>query len=849
MPFYATGGNVPRLIDGIPYDISTFYPWIRPDDWLDVSDVSDNAINILASDNGHAAMAFTIDVSGTNIYTVDWGDGSIVEYNTTAEHIWEKGTGVSSSEGYTMFKVVISASENILSYQTISHPIQLWPNSNPNHKDTTTLEIVFGTKYLTSLAQACYYGNQELRSITFPDTLDDLTTLASAFSNCWKLSEVNNMPAILPKVTTLQSCFGGTNLATLTLPEMPLLTNASYVVSEVIQEINFPESLPSYNSSFILANCFRLKTLNLPKMPNTTSMQFSGNYSLTSVEFNDASLAITQMDFGNCYSLEKIILPDLPNITSLANDFDYCYSLKSVTFGELPKATSFSNTFLDCYSLYKVTFPETLPLVSTFSSTFNDCWSLKFVNFPASLPSATTMTDMFRYCRSIKSISFGELPLVNNFQGIFTGCNSLENLVLPDSLPELTTMRTSFQNCYSLPEFVFPEVPKLNNMQNMFQEARSLKSVTLPSSLSLVTSLYAAFYRCGSLTHLDFPNLSSLTSLYQTFLECYSLRSVTFADGSSGNITSCYYAFDECYSLATIDIPFEKLTGTCERMFNNTTSLSSATFNLDASGITNLDAAFYDSGIYSVRLPTYLDKLTTLEDAFRNCGYLEHIELPESLPLVTSMQTCFSTSRNLTSIVFPKNLPLLTRMDSAFYGAFRLKEIDISSNMPLLNNMNSTFNSCRDLYKIIFPYDASGVISMQQTIASCYDLQILENTHLLGSRTTPVNATDLMYSTNSLTDISLNTAFSYIELQGRGSTFPNRLENIRLPNQNSTFTGSSPQINVSYNSLDASALDILFGDLPTLVGKTISITGNVGAADCSTKIATDKGWTVTGYTG
>jgi len=69
---------------------------------------------------------------------------------------------------------------------------------------------------------------------------------------------------------------------------------------------------------------------------------------------------------------------------------------------------------------------------------------------------------------------------------------------------------------------------------------------------------------------------------------------------------------------------------------------------------------------------------------------------------------------------------------------------------------------------------------------------------------------------------------------------------IRLTNPGSTFTGSSPQINISYTSLNAAALDLLFGDLPTLTGKYINITGCPGASTCTRSIATAKGWSITG---
>ena len=76
-----------------------------------------------------------------------------------------------------------------------------------------------------------------------------------------------------------------------------------------------------------------------------------------------------------------------------------------------------------------------------------------------------------------------------------------------------------------------------------------------------------------------------------------------------------------------------------------------------------------------------------------------------------------------------------------------------------------------------------------------------------------------------------------------------KIPSIRLTNPDSTFTGSSPQVNVSYTSLDATALENLFTDLPTLTGKTINITGCVGAASLTTtqrEIATNKGWTIVG---
>jgi len=51
---------------------------------------------------------------------------------------------------------------------------------------------------------------------------------------------------------------------------------------------------------------------------------------------------------------------------------------------------------------------------------------------------------------------------------------------------------------------------------------------------------------------------------------------------------------------------------------------------------------------------------------------------------------------------------------------------------------------------------------------------------------------------------------------------------------------------VAGNPLSAAELNLLFGDLSTVTGQTITITGCTGAATCDRTIATNKGWTVTG---
>jgi len=62
---------------------------------------------------------------------------------------------------------------------------------------------------------------------------------------------------------------------------------------------------------------------------------------------------------------------------------------------------------------------------------------------------------------------------------------------------------------------------------------------------------------------------------------------------------------------------------------------------------------------------------------------------------------------------------------------------------------------------------------------------------------------------------------------------------------NSTFSsGTSPQLRIDQNNLDATEIDRIFTALPTVTGKTINVTNNPGYATCNKAIAEAKGWTV-----
>ena len=96
-------------------------------------------------------------------------------------------------------------------------------------------------------------------------------------------------------------------------------------------------------------------------------------------------------------------------------------------------------------------------------------------------------------------------------------------------------------------------------------------------------------------------------------------------------------------------------------------------------------------------------------------------------------------------------------------------------------------------------------------------------------------------------DVRGSTALTRIGCYGTATYFMTGFKGLRV-SSSAPFTGSAPQINVSYTGMDRTALVQLFTDLATVVGKTISVVGCTGTASLTAEdlaIATDKGWTVT----
>ncbi len=194
----------------------------------------------------------------------------------------------------------------------------------------------------------------------------------------------------------------------------------------------------------------------------------------------------------------------------------------------------------------------------------------------------------------------------------------------------------------------------------------------------------------------------------------------------------------------------------------------------------------------------------------------------------------------------------LTDCSSTFYDTVGLTAVcqelqacTLPTSWGSVSNTSYMFNNCSSLSSIVLPTSWGSVTTVLSMFNGCYSLKTITGLDYLGHQSLATNGTDLLKDCQYLQGTLTVAAFlSKIGIYGTSAHLL-QCTGIRLTNANSTFGGTSPQVNVSYTSLDATALNTLFGDLPTLTGKTITITGCPGAATCDTSIATAKGWTVT----
>ena len=575
-----------------------------------------------------------------------------------------------------------------------------------------------------------------------------------------------------------------------------------------------------YSFSNGLGSYSYLEYAKLPSVVTWTDMssvfQECFNLAVVVMPTSAASLTGFFQTFMNCYALRSVVIPsNAINISSLNQTFFNCYSLTSVNFPtSLNSCTNLSNVFANCYALKNVTLPSVDTCIN-FSNFINNCTSIEWVRF-TSLPtfaSATTVnfSSGISGCPNLQNVYFPSSCSSNaryTFSSVFSNCTNLRSIVLPLNF-SATTVNSLFGACVNLKRVVFQsDMPFCTIMTSMFSGCVNLTDVTLPSNVSSSgVNFTGTFASCRALESITINSSYQFTTLANTFLSCISLKTLNWSPGVQNSLTQLSSTFLQCPLLKTINMP------TSMNICNTLANCFNLCFNLE-----------------SVTFPSTMNAVTTVSDVFNGCSSLVSVTLPTSMSACTNFTNMFNSCRKIQTIVLPATV-------SSAATAFQ-----------------STFQFCYSLKSITFPTtQMSSLTSIQYMFNYCPNLSTINNSDKLGSLTaTPlVNAFGNTYC--RLLSISFSCPVTVLELRGIGPTQRIDVQSVRLLNTSAgQWTGSSPQINVSYTNMSTAQLVQLFNDMaaqPAVIGKTINITGATGTAGLTAAnrlIITSKGWTITG---
>ena len=614
---------------------------------------------------------------------------------------------------------------------------------------------------------------------------------------------------------------------------------AASVNGSIAYVLGLLEAYYGNNSCTAIAPIFR-------SIPVQTASGFTGVSTFHYLEYVKLPTTVTYGDmsaiFQNCIRLFVVVMPTSgANFTNFSSCFLNCNNLLDITFpSNATGITNLTTTFQTCSSLRTVSLPTTLNSCTTMIQAFINCVSLKNITIP-SINLCTSLNSTFQACIGLLWVKFNGLPsfastTAVNATSMFIDCSSLENVYFPStcSVNARYTMNNAFQNCYSLRSLIFPTNFNVTNLSSTFFSCTAISQIIFQSGFSACTSVIAVFQNCINLDTLTLPStMGSTCDMTNAFRECRSLRTITIP--SAYNISGLADAFNNCISASTITLP-----------------------NNSQNSIGNMQSTFSNCyNLTTITMPTSLTSVSTLSTTFQNCNKLQSITFPATMNNCFNMSSAFANCNALTSVTMPTSMNNCTNFDSIFFGCYKLPSITLPATVSTFSSstFSNAFSTCASLKTITLPTtQTTSLTSIQNTFFQCGSLTTINNLNKLGSLTaTPLVTADGNTFINLVTTLQFNCPLSKLTVNGQSATNFNLLNSLRLLNTSAgQWTGSSPQINVSYTNMSTAQIVQLFTDMAAqgnVVSKTINITLATGAAALTAAdrlIVTSKGWTIIG---
>ncbi len=412
----------------------------------------------------------------------------------------------------------------------------------------------------------------------------------------------------------------------------------------------------------------------------------------------------------------------------------------------------------------------------------------------------------------------------------------------------LTTMRIRNTNFVpmQLEQFDFLGTSNITTYLDMFEDCSGLRSVPNLATNS-ATNMTDCFRDCYSLTNIGTMDLSNVTNFSTTYYNCQSLTYLKIDTPAATNFTNI---FGYNYSLETVDFVDSSNVTLFSNAFISCHNLSYLR-DFDTSSATSYYRFFLNC--YSIsRLPTLSGALvTTTREMCKSCYGLEEYQ-PVDYPLLTTWTSMFSSCMSLQNApafdtgsvtnfdAFPSCYSLesiglfdtsnFTSFASAFINCYSLLEVPLFDTSNVLS-FDSTFSGCHSLVRVPL-LDTSSATTLRRMFINCYSIIVIP------ALVTTINANlnDTFRNCSALQEINIT---DWSAVTNVSSIFASAVRLSRVRNCDVPIT-----ITFLNCQLEEAELEEIYTDLPVVVGKTITVTGNPGAATADGTIASAKGWTV-----
>ena len=235
------------------------------------------------------------------------------------------------------------------------------------------------------------------------------------------------------------------------------------------------------------------------------------------------------------------------------------------------------------------------------------------------------------------------------------------------------------------------------------------------------------------------------------------------------------------------------------------------------------------------QISIYQMAITNASNMFSGCSSLTRLPDVLDMSKAASAGSMFSGCSSLTRLPDVLDMSNVTYASNMFYGCSSLTRLSDVLDMSKVASAIGMFSSCSSLTRLPDVLDMSNVTDASYMFNGCSSLTRLSDVLDMSK---VANATDMFRGCSSLTRL------------------PDVLDMSKVANATDMFNGCSsltrlPAVfdcKVSFSvrnaALSRGALDALFTALPTVVGRTVTITGAAGRANANWAIATSKGWTV-----